>query len=139
MIVGYFDGACEPRNPGGLATGGWVVPELGIRDCKAYCAGQDATNNVAEYSAAIDCLRAIYMSGNLGHVELRGDSQLVVRQFSGQYQCRSERLSPLLTNLKFGATFFRRVDLVWIPREENSAADEMSRVAFDRHRHEYGL
>ena len=25
MILGYFDGLCEPKNPGGIATFGYVI------------------------------------------------------------------------------------------------------------------
>lgn len=138
VVVGYFDGACEPINPGGLSTGGWVVPERGIEGCAAYCKGDESTNNVAEYRAAIDCLRAVWRAGWWGPVLLRGDSMLVVRQFAGEWQCRAACVAPLLEKLRHAATFFESVELAWVPREQNADADRMSKVAFERHAAEFG-
>lgn len=144
MIVGYFDGACEPFNPGGLSTGGWVVHPCehvpqGLKGCKVYCVGDGSTNNVAEYQAAIDCLRDIYRTGWRGAVKLYGDSQLVVRQFDGTYRCKAPLLVPLLTTLKKGASFFASVALEWVPREQNVEADEMSRIGFRQNAARFGL
>lgn len=138
-LVGFFDGACEPTNPGGLSTGGWVLPALGIEGCAAYCKGEESTNNVAEYSAAVDCLREVWRTGWRGPVLLHGDSQLVVRQFSGVYRCRSPRVMPLLEKLRHAATFFEVVQLVWVPRAQNTEADRMSKVGFERHAAAFGF
>ncbi len=137
-LLGYFDGACEPVNPGGLSTGGWVIPSRGIEGCAAYCKGEDSTNNVAEYRAAIDCLREVWKLGWRGPVLLRGDSQLVVKQFSGEWRCSAPRVLPLRDKLRHAATFFEAVALAWVPRAENSEADRMSKVAFERHAAEFG-
>lgn len=53
MIIIYFDGLCEPRNPGGIATYGYVVykdEKVIKKGCRAIGEGQGMTNNVAEYS-----------------------------------------------------------------------------------------
>lgn len=138
-LVGYFDGACEPFNPGGLATGGWVIPERSIAGCAAYGRGDGATNNVAEYRAAIDCLRAIYRIGWRGHVTLYGDSKLVVEQFSGRWRCNALCLRALLNRLRRGATFFKGVELKWVPREKNVDADAMSKLGFERYAEAHGF
>lgn len=144
MIIGYFDGACEPYNPGGLSTGGWIVLPCahvpnGLKGCKAYCVGDGSTNNVAEYQASIDCLRDVYKTGWRGQVTLYGDSQLVVRQYDGTYRCKAPLLVPLLARLKNAATFFESLKLIWIPREKNSEADEMSRVGYRRNAARFGF
>jgi ribonuclease HI len=139
ILIGYFDGACEPFNPGGLATGGWVIPDRGEKGCAAYCKGDGATSNVAEYSAAIDCLRAIYSIGWRGRVLLHGDSMLVVKQFSGEWQCKADHLRALRDKLRYGASFFREVRFEHIPREQNTEADTMSRLAFERHAVSFGF
>jgi ribonuclease HI len=138
-LVGYFDGACEPFNPGGLATGGWVIPERSIKGCAAYGRGEGATNNVAEYSAAIDCLRAMYRIGWRGRVRLYGDSKLVVSQFAGRWRCNAPHLQELLERLRKGATFFKSVELEWVPRAQNVDADAMSKVGFERYAVAHGF
>jgi ribonuclease HI len=79
-----------------------------VRGSRAYCKGAGATNNVAEYNAAIDCLREIYKLGWRGDITLYGDSQLVARQYSGEYRCKAPLIIPLLAKLKEAATFFSR-------------------------------
>ena len=63
-----------------------------------------ATNNFAEYSAvilALETLKKIVPDKNeTVYVEMRMDSELVVRQLSGIYQIREESLFPLLS--KYG-------------------------------------
>jgi ribonuclease HI len=148
-VVGYFDGICEaaypggPRNPGGCSCGGWWVEpfvlegtNVNIAGQRHYCTGDGATNNAAEYGAAIDCLRALYGAGYRGAVLLRGDSQLVVKQYSGEWACHKEHLRALRDKLRHGATFFASVRLEWIPREQNQRADALSRRA---HEQETGL
>ena len=88
------------------------------------------TNNVAEYSAALACLRAMYKAGWRGGVLLRGDSQIVVKQFDGSYGCHSELLAPFLGQLRKAGTFFDSLKLEWVPREQNDRADAESRTAY---------
>src|SRR5512137_2298452 len=54
MISIYFDGLCRPRNPGGVATYGYVIYRDGEKIKSGYGvvgSGPGMTNNVAEYSA----------------------------------------------------------------------------------------
>lgn len=135
-VIAYFDGLCEPTNPGGYACGGFdidpcVIPDARVLEGHAcFGHGQGWTNNRAEYEAALLCLRAIYKAGWRGPVVLRGDSQLVVKQFNGSYACHSETLAPLLAQLRKAATFFASVTLEWVPREQNTDADRESRHAY---------
>lgn len=148
-VEGYFDGICEPafaggpRNPGGVAAGGWVVNQNNfwwpfmkrpLTGHEVYASGPDATNNVAEYEAALSCLRSIYSAKWRGNVRLYGDSQLVVNQFSGRYRCNSPRLRELREHLCHAASFFASVELEWIPREQNTLADNQSRLAYYEYR-----
>jgi ribonuclease HI len=150
IVIAHFDGLCEwmkgRRNPGGCACSGWVVEPylqgsipIPIRSGhRVICVGEGATNNVAEYHAALDALRAIYRDGWRGHVLLRGDSQLVVRQYSGEYSVNAPLLIPLHQKLRDATAYFTSVRLEWIPREENEAADAESRMAYDAYRREHG-
>lgn len=136
----YFDGLCEPsyaggpRNPGGCACYGWVLYDGAER----IATGQGvvargvpgATNNVAEYSALREGLEYVYSHFAQGTaLEVRGDSQLVIRQFNGEWRVRSALLQPLLLAVQSLARGLS-VDARWIPREENQEADRLSREAY---------
>jgi len=105
-IIAYCDGACEPINPGGVATYGYViVDEHGVElksGCQVVCEGDGATNNVAEYNA---CLRAIsYISENHPHadVTVKSDSQLLIQP--DERGLASERAAPARTTLRHRKT-----------------------------------
>jgi len=140
-VTCYFDGSCEPTNPGGTTTGGVVVathPDVPALACGVTTnyiydqGGAEATNNVAEYKAALDALRVVYRSGWRGPVVLRGDSQLVIHQFNGTWQCHAAHLLPYLAALHKAARFFEAVTAEWIPRTRNAAADAAARTAYER-------
>jgi ribonuclease HI len=71
-------------------------------------------------------------------VLLRGDSQLVVRQYAGEYSVNAPLLIPLWQQLKKAASYFAAVRMEWIPREQNDAADALSRAAYDAYRAAHG-
>jgi ribonuclease HI len=137
-VIAYFDGLCEPKNPGGLACGGWWVEPLpdcaglqdGLEGCAAFGSGPGATNNTAEYRAALACLTAIAEAGSTGPVELRGDSRLLVEQYNGRWACNAPALAALLAHLRHAARSFASVTVTWIPREQNARADALSRQAY---------
>jgi len=56
---------------------------------------------------------------------------LVVRQINGEYKVKSEKIIPLFNVAKELLSRFRRVEVKWIPREENSYADLMTRKAYE--------
>ena len=134
MIVVYCDGLCEPCNPGGTATYGWVAYKDGRRiaeECAVVCSGPEATNNVAEYSAISSALEWLihndYCSENL---RIKSDSQLCIYQLNGNYAVRSARIFPLYKRVKDLSRKFKKIDFQWIPREKNKEADTLSRKAY---------
>lgn len=136
VVTIFADGACEPYNPGGLATWGWCALDAHNRilaqDYGFLGSGQGMTNNVAEYSAALAALRWAADQG-LRDVRLYMDSQLVVNQAMGIWNCNAAHLWPRLAGLRIlmirtGAT------LHWIPREQNTRADRLSRLAYEEAR-----
>lgn len=137
MITLYFDGLCMPKNPGGVATFGYVVYSDGKRlneGCGLVGAGMlgdDVSNNVAEYHALIRGLEHLLSIGYGGEVEIRGDSQLVINQLSGKYAVRARRLVALHRRAEDLLKRFSKATLKWVPREENEEADRLSRVALD--------
>lgn len=135
-VVAYFDGLCEPINPGGYACGGFFVPAhtFFMNTCfggrKFFVHGDGATNNIAEYHAALFALEKLWCYGRRGPVILRGDSQLVVYQFSGKYKINSPLLKPFLYRLHKAADCFGGLILEWVPRDQNQDADAQSRLAY---------
>ena len=130
-----FDGACEPVNPGGVASFGWIIKRNGATlkaGSGVAMRGPGATNNVAEYTALIEGLRALAGLGLAGEpVEVRGDSMLVIRQMSGDWRIGSERLLPLYRQAQDLAGQFAEVMYRWVPREENAEADALSIEAYN--------
>jgi len=143
-VIAHFDGLCEsinggPRNPGGVGCGGWVIldhPGIAalahsLTGWKIYAQGDGMSNNVAEYQAALDALRAVYKTGWRGTVVLRGDSKLVVMQTIDAWACNKDHLIVLRDQLRAAMKHFESVILQWVPRDDNDAADRQSRIAYD--------
>ncbi|MCQ5376670.1 MAG: ribonuclease HI family protein [Candidatus Methanomethylicia archaeon] len=144
----YFDGLCEPRNPGGVATYGFVLFKGSSKLCEgkgfvgAGMFGDDVTNNVAEYFALIKGMECA-ISHKLDELVVKGDSQLVIMQMRGAYAVRASRLLDLNRRARELALKFKKVSFEWVPRDENAEADMLSRAAFKEflksHESEYGM
>jgi ribonuclease HI len=89
-----------------------------------------ATNNVAEYEALIAGLE-MAEEFPAREVEVRADSQLLIRQLEGGYRVRTEHLRPLHARARALLSGYERVHLVHVPREENTVADGLVNAALD--------
>jgi ribonuclease HI len=128
--VVYADGASR-GNPGEASIGAAIFDERGQeRDRVSQRIGR-ATNNEAEYQAAIAGLETALKRGG-GTVELRMDSELVIRQLEGRYRVRNERLRPFYERLIKLIRQFDSFSLAHVPREKNKRADELANLALDR-------
>ncbi len=123
-LVLYFDGASR-GNPGPAAYG--VFSPAGVRIGKAIGV---ATNNVAEWRGFLAALDAAIASG-AEEIEIRADSQLVVRQFHGEYRMKAEHLRHYLVEARQKARQFRKLSVLHVRREENSEADSLANDALD--------
>jgi ribonuclease HI len=134
----HFDGACEAAPGGGLATYGFVVEGEELDHQESGLAvppwTERATNNVAEYTAAIRALEYLRSHAYNGGVLIAGDSQLVVRQMLGDYQVRADHLKAYHDHLEALAAGFTEVRWTWVPREQNQRADELSKEALELER-----
>ncbi|MCC6278138.1 MAG: ribonuclease HI family protein [Oligoflexia bacterium] len=126
----YTDGASR-GNPGPASIGvvikdleGRVVAELSER------LGSQ-TNNFAEYTAVIHALEICQKNG-VERFTLKTDSQLLVRQMTGEYKVRAEVIIPLHKRVRELMAHFSGVKFLHIPREENERADELANQALDR-------
>ncbi|MFI5197717.1 MAG: ribonuclease HI family protein [Thermoanaerobaculia bacterium] len=124
LLVLYFDGASR-GNPGPASYGVWSPG--GLADAKALGA---ATNNVAEWRGFLAALDLALASG-ARDVEIRADSQLVLRQFSGEYRVKAPHLAGFLLEARRKARGIERLRVVHVPREENHEADALANRALD--------
>ena len=86
------------------------------------------TNNQAEYQAVIAALEEAVRLG-ARHVELKIDSELIVRQLSGLYRVKKAELKPLYQRIKELQKKLEKLEVSHIPREENREADRLVNIA----------
>jgi ribonuclease HI len=115
-------------NPGTAAIGATIKDEHGKMLATISQRIGITTNNVAEYKALIAALqKAKKMGGTI--IEIRADSELMIRQLSGRYKIKSEGLKPLYIEATQLLTKFETVSLKHIPREFNAEADKLANDA----------
>jgi ribonuclease HI len=127
----YFDGACEPKNPGGALGIGYCINEFNGSD---YVAPDvDNSNNVAEYLAFRKVIDSLQDKRGC-KIEIFGDSMLVIMQMTGKWKIKNGmykdialRTLPLFKQLQQ----LNDVTLKWIPRELNSRADKQSVLSIE--------
>ncbi|XP_065621860.1 uncharacterized protein LOC136064257 [Quercus suber] len=87
-----------------------------------------ATNNEAEYEGILTGLR---LRKGLGarNLLVQNDSKLVIGQIRGEYEAKEERMQKYLKLTKHLTQEFERVEFLQIPRSQNRAADEVSKIA----------
>lgn len=123
----YTDGASK-GNPGPAAIGVVIEDESGQVINQISRRIGEATNNRAEYLALI---AGVEEAARLGaeHVEVRSDSELLVRQIAGQYRVKNPELKRLFEQVQRLIRKFQSFSIVHIPRGQNKAADALSRRA----------
>jgi ribonuclease HI len=91
----------------------------------------NTTNNVAEYQGLLLGLEAAKDEG-ASDLEVRLDSELIVRQLNGQYKVKSPHLKPLYEQAKSLLQAFDSVTIVHVRRENNREADKLANLAMDQ-------
>ncbi|SDF16253.1 ribonuclease HI [Halorientalis regularis] len=124
----YFDGACR-GNPGPAAVGWVVVTDDGIVTEGGERIGR-ATNNQAEYEALTKALEVARDFG-FDTVEVRGDSELIVKQVRGEYDANDPQLREHRVTVRELLARFDDWTLTHVPREINERADELANDALD--------
>ena len=121
------DGASQ-HNPGPAAIGATLKDEQGKLAAQISQRIGIATNNQAEYRAVIAALRrAIGLGAN--KVDIVLDSQLVVRQISGQYRVRNTTLKSLLQEVKRLTEHLEAFTVTHVSRNQNTEADRLANMA----------
>lgn len=128
-LVIYTDGGAR-GNPGPAAIG--VV--VGDKEYGEYLG--ETTNNQAEYRALIFALKkAKQLLGNKkaegAELEVRMDSELVVRQLNGEYKIKEPDLQLLFVEAWNLRLDFKNVEFKHIFREANKRADRLVNQVLD--------
>ncbi len=125
----YVDGASR-GNPGPSAIGVAIEDENGGPQVRISSYIGETTNNQAEYAALITGLReAARLKAE--HVDIKTDSELMVRQVQGSYRVRNANLRPLFDEVKQRLASFRSFTISHIPRSQNGTADALANQALD--------
>jgi len=128
-LVIYADGAAR-GNPGPAGIGVVIEDERGqvLKELSQFI-GQK-TNNQAEYMALIQGLEAA-ADYQADAVQVRLDSELLVRQLRGEYKVKSPLLKPLRNKVQELLARYKVVGIEHIERQYNRAADRLANRAID--------
>jgi ribonuclease HI len=132
-VVCYFDGSCEPINPGGTAAFGSRIlnsetQSVLVEVSELIGAGQGMSNNVAEYAGLCWLLEWLIAHPEVEGATICGDSNLVIQQMSGNWKAKKGLYLPWYQKaVTLNARLPHKVKFSWICREMNSEADSLSR------------
>lgn len=128
-VLLYTDGASR-GNPG-AAGYGFLMTDLDGKEVYSDCGYLgEATNNVAEYEALYEGLKAC-LQHQVKQVRIYSDSELMVKQLRGQYRVKNPNLVPIFQRIQQ-----QLKSLSWsiqhIPREHNQKADALANEGINK-------
>jgi ribonuclease HI len=125
----WSDGAAR-GNPGPAGIGALLQSRAGkcLAEVSAYIG--DATNNVAEYRALLAGLERALELG-VRRLEVRADSELMIRQLEGRYRVKTPHLRPLFERAKEMLARLDDYRLQHVPRHLNAEADRLANLGID--------
>jgi len=128
-VILWSDGAAR-GNPGPAGAGAVLKTPSGelLAECSEYLG--HATNNIAEYKALLLGLERALELG-VRRIEVRADSELLIKQLRGQYRVRHENLKPLFETAKRLLGRFEKTRLTHVRREQNGEADRLANAGID--------
>jgi ribonuclease HI len=124
-LIAHVDGGSH-GNPGPSGIGVVIEGADGKTISIAKWIGHQ-DNNVAEYVALLEALQHA-VEAKAKKLRVFSDSEVVVKQMTGEYSCRSPRLHSLNWICRKLARAFD-FSISYIPREQNSQANELANQA----------
>lgn len=132
----HCDGSALP-NPGRMGLGAVLVsPDGVVRHEISQATHHTGCNNEAELRALLAALQwlsaALQGAGGAParvEVQVVSDSSLLVQQLGPQPGPPIVRLTPLVDAVRSALQPFAAVELAWVPRHRNAAADALARAA----------
>jgi ribonuclease HI len=129
-IIIYTDGGAR-GNPGPAGVGVSIQDHDKELACISEYIGE-TTNNQAEYEALYRALdKAREMGLNQVSVEVRLDSELVVRQLNGIYKVKEPGMKEQFARVDTLRKEFADISFVHVRREQNKRADQLVNDAVD--------
>jgi ribonuclease HI len=136
MIRAFFDGACEPMNPGGTIGFGAVIFDAAGREiwsASGMSRPEDGpgltTSNLAEYAGLLAALWGlIELNCRSSAVEICGDSKLVIEQMTGRWALNDGAYASAAREAQQLIEQFRQIRFRWVPRQQNERADALSKA-----------
>ena len=126
-LIIYTDGASK-GNPGPSAVGAVIKDGQGKVISRISRSIGHATNNQAEYRAIIAALEEATRLG-AGKVDVKSDSELVVKQLKGRYRVKKATLRPLYQKVVQLIGSLEAFTITHIPRTQNREADRLANKA----------
>lgn len=130
VALAFSDGASR-GNPGRASVGVRILAADGTELLAEGEVIGMATNNVAEYRGVIHALTRALELG-LDALELRMDSELVVKQLNGEYRVKQAALAELKEQVDALRPRFKTLRVKHVRREANREADQLANEALDR-------
>ena len=134
-IIIYTDGGSR-GNPGPAAIGTVFCNERNqiIKKYSEYLG--EMTNNEAEYQAVIFALekfKALFGKklAKSTEIELKSDSELLIKQLNGEYKILDEKIQPLFLKIWNLRLDFKKLKFKLISREKNQEADGLVNETLD--------
>ena len=129
----YCDGGSR-GNPGPAASAFVVIKDGKELHEESIFLGT-TTNNIAEYRAVILALEWLKKNDDKVIVDFFLDSQLVVRQLSGQYKVRSEKLIGYHDKIKsLEKSLQANINYSFVYRNKNVISDSLVNRELDRNK-----
>src|SRR3989338_5235813 len=135
-IIIYTDGGSR-GNPGSASCGIVFCNEKGemLKEYAEYF-GDNLTNNEAEYEAVIFAMKkfkALFGKklAQSTEIELRSDSELLVKQLNGEYKILEPKIQQLFIQVWNLRLDFKRIKFKLISRNKNTDADKLANEALD--------
>ncbi len=124
-------------NPGPAGSGAMIRDHLGNSVASVSEFLGVRTNNFAEYEAVILAFETLTKligteRAGVATVEVKMDSELVVKQMKGVYKVKHPAMKAQFARLLQAATPFKSTSFSHVPRAENSDADALANEAMDR-------
>jgi ribonuclease HI len=132
----HADGGAR-GNPGPAGAGALIRDELGTTVATVSAFLGRRTNNFAEYEAVIrafEALAALVPPAERPStaVDVKMDSELVVKQMTGLYKVKHPALQAQQARLKGAMRGFGTIAFAHVRRAENTDADALANDAMDR-------
>ena len=129
MVVAYIDGGAR-GNPGPAGYGVRIEGADGTLVDELHGGLGVATNNVAEYNGLLAALQWA-IDHQQRRVQIRADSELLVKQMRGEYKVKNAGLQPLHARARLLAAQLDQVKFEHVRREFNKEADRLSNLGMD--------